>query len=145
VAISNKVSESQRRQMIAEAAYFRAEKRGFAGDPVADWIEAEVEVDERVREIENAHLIEHLEEGLVVATKRLNSLNRKVARAAIEARIEWRADVEKLGKLRDALRIKVADLRAHGAQTGHKAREQAEKLWDEINDAMQRVVERVRH
>ena len=43
------------------------------------------------------------------------------------------------------MRIKVADLRAHGAQTGHKAREQAEKLWAEINDAMQRLAERVRH
>ena len=60
MAISNKVSESQRRQMIAEAAYFRAEKKGFAGDPVADWIEAEAEVAERVKEIENADLIEHL-------------------------------------------------------------------------------------
>jgi hypothetical protein len=145
MAISNKVSESQRRQMIAEAAYFRAEKKGFGGDPVADWIEAEVEVDERVRQIENAHLIEHLEEGVAAATKRLSALKRKVSNAASEARTEWRADVEKLGKLRDALRIKVSDLRAHGAQTGHKAREQAEKLWDEINDTMQRVVERVRH
>ena len=101
--------------------------------------------DERVKEIENADLIEHLEEGIAAATKRLNSLKRKMSTAASEARTEWRADVEKLGNLRHALRIKVADLRAHGAQTGHKAREQAEKLWAEINDAMQRLAERVRH
>jgi hypothetical protein len=32
-------------QMIAEAAYYRAEQRGFAGgDPVRDWLEAEAEV-----------------------------------------------------------------------------------------------------
>ena len=32
--------------MIAEAAYFRAEKRGFAeGDPMQDWLEAEREID----------------------------------------------------------------------------------------------------
>jgi hypothetical protein len=32
--------------MIAEAAYFRAQRRGFrGGDPDRDWIEAEVEID----------------------------------------------------------------------------------------------------
>jgi hypothetical protein len=41
----------ERRQRIAEAAYFRAERRGFAGgDPVADWIDAEHEVDAELRD-----------------------------------------------------------------------------------------------
>jgi hypothetical protein len=32
--------------MISEAAYYRAEKRGFVGgDPTTDWREAEAEVD----------------------------------------------------------------------------------------------------
>ena len=32
-------------RLIAEAAYYRAEKRGFAsGDPLADWLEAEREI-----------------------------------------------------------------------------------------------------
>jgi hypothetical protein len=36
----------ERYSMIAEAAYLRAEKRGFkGGDPAADWLEAEREVD----------------------------------------------------------------------------------------------------
>jgi hypothetical protein len=40
------VSAEQRRAMIAEAAYLRAERRGFeGGDPVADWLESEREVD----------------------------------------------------------------------------------------------------
>jgi hypothetical protein len=31
--------------MVAEAAYFRAERRGFTGgDPIKDWLEAEAEV-----------------------------------------------------------------------------------------------------
>ena len=34
------------RQMIEEAAYLRAEKRGSSGDPVADWLAAEAEIDE---------------------------------------------------------------------------------------------------
>lgn len=32
-------------QRIAEAAYIRAERRGFRGDPIEDWLAAEAEVD----------------------------------------------------------------------------------------------------
>jgi hypothetical protein len=40
------VDPQQRAALIAEAAYFRAEKRGFApGDATADWLAAEAEVD----------------------------------------------------------------------------------------------------
>jgi hypothetical protein len=40
------VSAEQRRALIAEAAYLRAAQRGFrGGDPVADWLESEREVD----------------------------------------------------------------------------------------------------
>ena len=40
-------SADQKRRMIAEAAYYRAEKRGFANsDPVQDWLAAEAEIDE---------------------------------------------------------------------------------------------------
>lgn len=41
------VSEEQRRAMIAEAAYHRAEQRSFsdAGTQEHDWLEAEQEVD----------------------------------------------------------------------------------------------------
>jgi hypothetical protein len=42
------VSSEQRRKMIEEAAYFRAQQRGFAGDPMRDWLEAEVEVDRQL-------------------------------------------------------------------------------------------------
>lgn len=42
-------SISSREQMIAEAAYFRAERRGFeGGDPLADWLEAEAEITARL-------------------------------------------------------------------------------------------------
>ncbi len=38
--------ETDREEMIAVAAYFRAEHRGFGGgDPVEDWLAAEVEID----------------------------------------------------------------------------------------------------
>ena len=40
----------QRHCMIAEAAYYRAERRGFdGGDPVADWLDAEAETEALLR------------------------------------------------------------------------------------------------
>lgn len=35
----------ERHRMIAEAAYLRAEARGFRGDPLEDWLQAEAEID----------------------------------------------------------------------------------------------------
>jgi Protein of unknown function (DUF2934) len=41
-----RVSEEERRVMIARAAYFRAERRNFApGQELEDWAAAEAEVD----------------------------------------------------------------------------------------------------
>jgi hypothetical protein len=40
------VEPEKRAAMIAEAAYYRAERRGFAGgNEIADWLSAEQEVD----------------------------------------------------------------------------------------------------
>ncbi len=40
------ISGDERRHLIAEAAYFRAEARGFApGQELDDWLQAEAEVD----------------------------------------------------------------------------------------------------
>jgi len=46
------ISEDVRRGMIAEAAYLRAERRGFTGGPDKereDWLAAETEVDALLR------------------------------------------------------------------------------------------------
>lgn len=38
---------ADRAQMVAEAAYYLAEQRGFSGgDPVRDWLDAEVLIDQ---------------------------------------------------------------------------------------------------
>lgn len=43
------ISPEERHRMIAEAAYYRAQQRGFrGGDPLQDWIEAEAEVASRL-------------------------------------------------------------------------------------------------
>lgn len=44
------ISPEERHQLISEAAYYRAQQRGFAGgDPIQDWLEAEMEVSVRFR------------------------------------------------------------------------------------------------
>jgi hypothetical protein len=49
VSRATSVSSEQRQQMIARAAYLRAERRGFApGAEMQDWLEAEAEVDQRL-------------------------------------------------------------------------------------------------
>ena len=48
------VDPEQRAALIAEAAYFRAEKRGFApGHDTEDWLAAENEVDARLLRAES--------------------------------------------------------------------------------------------
>ena len=44
------VTSQEREQMIATAAYLRAEQRGFAsGYELEDWLQAEAEVDRKLR------------------------------------------------------------------------------------------------
>lgn len=51
------VSPEQRRAMIAQAAYYRAEQRGFApGAELEDWLAAEAEID---RALAEGSLLEH--------------------------------------------------------------------------------------
>ena len=50
-AVSN-IDESQRREMIATAAFLRAERRGFSsGLEVDDWLSAEEEIDQWIRQV----------------------------------------------------------------------------------------------
>src|SRR5690348_6684830 len=43
------VTAEQRQRMIAEAAYFLAQRRGFAdGDPLQDWLAAEAQIDRAI-------------------------------------------------------------------------------------------------
>jgi hypothetical protein len=55
-AVKSGVAPNERLQMIAEAAYFRAEQRGF--DPekqIDDWLEAETIVDAVLSESKHGH------------------------------------------------------------------------------------------
>ena len=61
--ISTGITPDQRSHMIAEAAYYRAEQRGFNPEgQVDDWLEAEAKIDEMIKEFNK-------EAGLQLAIK----------------------------------------------------------------------------
>lgn len=141
---TRKVTEDQRQQMIADAAYFRAQRRGFGGgDPVADWLAAEAEVDARLRHADGG-LLDGLDERLATVNERLATLRRKVSRMKVDAREEWQHDVEKLGKLRDSLKQRLEEIREHGEHASEKAQQRAEALWAEISEILHRTTSRPR-
>lgn len=132
--------------MIAETAYFLAQERGFtAGDPVSDWIEAERRVDRQLCALATARMVERLEAGVATAAKTLGVLKRRVSTLAASARSELNADVEKLDGLKLTLRTKLDELRERGDQVSERALHQAEKVWTEFSDALQRVTTRTQH
>ena len=142
----HKVTSIERQQMIAEAAYFRAERRGFnGGDAVRDWCEAEAEIDARLRAFEESQFVERMEQLLTSAGKRVAAARRKVASMSSEARVAWERDVDKLATLRDTLKPKLVELRAQGEQAGRKLREQAEGVRDEIADLLRRLEVKAKH
>ncbi|MCX7897333.1 MAG: DUF2934 domain-containing protein [Rhodocyclaceae bacterium] len=44
------VSPEQKRHYIEVAAYYIAERKGFCGDPLQDWVEAEAEIERLIAE-----------------------------------------------------------------------------------------------
>ena len=137
--VNRKVSADERRRMIAEAAYFRAERRGFSdGRSLEDWIEAEAEVDARLTSADGPAVLAELEERLATAGKKLQALRKKVAGIEADARAEWQPDLERLGGLRDSLEARLKEIRAEGQQATHKLKEQAEQIWREITEIIER-------
>ena len=142
----HKVTSSQRQQMIAEAAYFKAERRRFdGGDAVRDWCEAEAEIDARLLQLEDGQLVERIEEALETTARRLAAVRRKVARLSSETRGEWARDLDRVAALRDALKPKLAELREQGERGGRIVRAQAEKMRDEIAEIVQRIEAKGKH
>ena len=140
------VAFDERHRIIAETAYFLAEGRGFAGgDPVADWIEAERKVDQQLCALATARMVERLESGVATATKKLAGLKRRVSTLAAGARTELHADVEKLDTLKQALRGKIDELTELGEVASEKTLRQAEKVWKELGEVMQRIGARAQH
>src|SRR5512147_3006597 len=113
---------AQRRQaMIREAAYLRAERRGFVGgDPVTDWLEAEAEIDRRLEaEVQEGSSgpgpIEQFEAQLAALDQEMRRLLGKAREASSDIRTEIESELEKLRPLRTNAEERLTELRAQSA------------------------------
>jgi DNA anti-recombination protein RmuC len=141
----NKVSADERHQMIAEAAYFRAERRGFCGDDsLHDWIEAEAEVSERLRDSQHDAFLGRLEEQLATTGEKLKELRKKGASKKAAARAEWQEDLKKLAELRETFEKKLVEIRERGELASKKVKEQAEDISEQISEVTQKMRKRLR-
>jgi len=129
-----------RHQRIAERAYLRAERRGFAGgDPVADWIDAEREVDAELDGGAHIGLIDRIEDRVEAARAKLKSLNKKVSNLKEETRLRRERDLKRLKKLKDTLEKRLAELRDQGEHASAQVKEQAEKIWVELGELLHEI------
>jgi hypothetical protein len=123
--------------MIATAAYLRAERRGFAsGDPVADWLAAEAEVDAEMarREGLTAH-----EGHLAIASETIAALEAALVGLKADARRRVARDIAKLAKLKDELEVVIEGVRHHGEQAGEEAKQRVQRAWEKLSRALDRA------
>lgn len=134
------LNQQLRRQMIAEAAYFRAQQRGFeGGDTVSDWLEAEAEID---RTIGHGRTRPSLEERLAATNERLRAFRKRLSQMASGAHGEWEDDVKKLAKYRDRLRKRINEAREQTGHAADRAKAKAEETWEEISAQVERLSRR---
>jgi len=144
------VTPEQRYQMIAEAAYFRTEKRGFVGgDSAQDWLEAEVEIDRILQqssepEKEGMGLKQAFQQNLEAQLKEWDVKFDELKAKGQEAKAEIRADIEKqiesLSDKRATAQAKILELRQRTEDAWEDLKTDVEKTWEEMHEALNRFV-----
>lgn len=147
-----RVRPEERYRMIAEAAYFRAQRRGFVGgDPVQDWLEAEAEID---RMLASGTLPEslspkerfriQLESELSELESRIEALKVQASLAKLELKSEFQKELDALEVLRNRLRGRLEEVRSRAEGAWEDLRAGVEKAWDDLRQAVERVAARLR-
>jgi hypothetical protein len=147
------VTPEQRYHMIAEAAYFYAERRGFAaGDPGLDWLEAEAEIDRLLQSPWRAGMEsqatakeafqQRLEAQLKEWDDRLGELKAKAMDDGSELRADYEKQLETLTAKRDALQTKATELRKRTEDAWEDLKSGTEKAWDDMRDTLNRITSR---
>jgi len=147
------ITPEQRYQMIAEAAYFRAQSQGFCGDPAQDWVAAEAEIDRVLLHSGQAGQAElspkqifqqKLETQLQELDTILENLKLQASLGKAELRTEFEKQLELLGQKRSAAQVKLNELsrRTEGAWEDLKGG--AEKTWEDMRQTMNQIAERFR-
>jgi uncharacterized protein (DUF3084 family) len=141
----------RRQRMIEEAAYFRAQRRGFVGgDSVSDWLEAEAEVDRMLaREAAGGDPgepgpIEQFEAQLAALDQEMRRLMGKAREAGSEIRTEIEGELEKLRPLRANAEEKLDELRERSAEAWDDMKKGVHSARHEVNAVLNAIAKRWR-
>lgn len=141
----------QRHLMIAEAAYYHAERRGFwCGNPVTDWLEAEREIDAMLCSIEKSDqektaktvFQETLASQLQKWDKKFDSLKNKAKKTSVELRHDLDLQLEAIHARRVVAYEKLQGLLQRSEDAWEDMKEGAEKALDEMKTAIDSTVNR---
>jgi uncharacterized protein (DUF3084 family) len=145
------VAAARRQSMIREAAYFRAERRGFVGgDPVNDWLEAEAEIDRMLDEeaaggdSRGFGPIEQFEAQLAALDQEMRRLMGKAREAGSDIRIEIESELEKLRPLRANAEEKLGELRERSAEAWDEMKKGVHGARHELNAVLNSIARRWR-
>ena len=140
-------SPAMHREMIAVAAYYRAEHRGFrGGEELSDWLEAEAEIGQRLkprpRSAPNTSAKQAFQQKLEARIKewdvKLAQLKAKAQAAKAEIRTEFEVELEALESKRAIAEEKLQELRQHGEWAWEDLKDGADKAWSELREAIER-------
>jgi DNA anti-recombination protein RmuC len=141
-------STEQRQRMIAEAAYFRAEQRGFqGGDPVDDWLQAEAEIDQLELgggQPARARLADQIAAQLREWDGQVSTLAAKARDLSSTVRAELERELERLKPLRTTAGQALDDMRQRAGQATDDLRALSEKVRSELADGLENLARRLR-
>ena len=144
------ITQGERHRMIATAAYYRAERRGFRdGDAYADWLQAETEID-RMMERSLAScgdasggarhaFLDRLEGELREFDARLDELAGKARNAKKKVKTEYRKQVDLLSEKRVLADQRLRELKDRSGDALEDVKDGAEKLWNDIRRTIDKM------
>ena len=144
------ITREQRYQMIAEAAYFRAQCQGFCGNPAQDWIEAETEIDHALLHSGQEPLSpkQILQQRLEQQLKELDAIFESLKLQASLGKAELRSELEKqldfLTQKRQAAQTKLYELSQRTEGAWEDLKDGSEKAWDDMRQTLSHIAERFR-
>lgn len=133
-----------RHQMIATAAYYRAELRGFdVKNAESDWYAAEKEIDQMLYgSATDDEGIVRLEALLNEWDTQFEELEDKVAKAKAKTRAEYLKQLQAIADKRIAISGKLKDLRRHTGEVWDDLKNTIEHAWDEIRQETEHIASR---
>lgn len=144
------ITPEQRYQMIAEAAYYRAERQGFCGNPAQDWLDAEAEIDRLLQqsghlEISAKQLFQNkLEAQLQELDGMLEHLKLQASLGKAELRSEMEKQLDALMQKRNTAQAKLQELSRRSEHAWEDLKSGTEKAWDEMRKTLDQVAKRFR-